>query len=69
VDPNPQEVVTEVCEMVSAGASNMTVIRSLTSQAAELLQLDSLIGSIVRGKVADLTLVAEPVEDITSLVK
>jgi imidazolonepropionase-like amidohydrolase len=66
---NPHEdVVLEAREMVAAGTSNMIVIRSLTSSAAELLQLDSITGTISVGKIADLVLLAgNPLKDINAL--
>jgi imidazolonepropionase-like amidohydrolase len=65
-----EDIVTEAQEMVEAGASNMTVIKSLTDWAAKLVKLDMVIGSISQGKVAELILLdGNPLEDIAALGK
>lgn len=51
--------------MVAYGIPPMMVIRSATSVAAELLQMQDQLGSLEAGKLADIIAVdGDPLEDI-----
>jgi imidazolonepropionase-like amidohydrolase len=54
--------------MVEYGMAPMRAIQSATSVAAELLELQDLIGTIETGKLADIIAIeGDPLEDITAL--
>ena len=54
--------------MVNAGLSPMDAIKAATSGAAELLGEEGRLGTVARGKTADLLLVdGNPLSDITVL--
>ena len=58
----------ELARMVEYGMAPADVVRSATIVAAELMQLDSKIGSVTVGKLADLIAVpANPLSDVTAL--
>jgi imidazolonepropionase-like amidohydrolase len=58
----------ELAKMVEFGLSPMLAIVAATSNAARLLRMDDQIGSIEKGKVADLILVAgDPLKDIGAM--
>lgn len=65
-----EEVVTEAESMQEAGMPPMEILKSLTSTAASLLGLNQELGSIERGKRADLVLLAgNPLERIEYLAE
>jgi imidazolonepropionase-like amidohydrolase len=58
----------EFALMVEAGMSEMDAIRSATINAAKLLKIDSELGTVSVGKLADLVAVkGDPLEDISLL--
>lgn len=65
--PNGENAL-EIELMVHYGMAPMDAIVASTSNAARLLRLDTLLGSVTAGKVADLIVVnTNPLEDITAL--
>ena len=63
-----EDVVTETRIMVEMGMKPMDVIASCTINAAEALGIDEKLGSIEKGKIADLVLLnADPLDDISNL--
>jgi imidazolonepropionase-like amidohydrolase len=63
---NPHgDLALELAKMVEFGLPPMLALVAATSNAARLLRLDSDIGSVEKGKVADLILVdGDPLRDI-----
>jgi imidazolonepropionase-like amidohydrolase len=60
----------EVEMMVVAGMTPMQIIRAGTSNAAHVLRMDDELGTLERGKLADLLLVAgNPLEDPQALAE
>jgi imidazolonepropionase-like amidohydrolase len=58
----------EFAYMVEAGMPPMAAIRSATEVAARYLKIDDRLGTVERGKIADLVAVpGNPLEDITAL--
>ena len=56
--------------MVRAGATPLQAVQSATKNAAELLKIDDMVGSIEENKLADFIVIEEnPLEDITTLQK
>lgn len=63
-----EDVVTETRIMVEMGMKPMDVITSCTANAAEALDLADSLGSIAKGKIADIVLLnANPLQDISKL--
>ncbi|MBZ5199985.1 amidohydrolase family protein [Planomicrobium chinense] len=64
----PGLLAEELMLMASNGMSNQEAIRSATLMAAKAVKADSLIGSIEKGKLADLLVVeGNPLEDLETL--
>ncbi len=60
----------EFIYMVDAGIPPMETIKSATMGAARLLRVEDILGSIEKGKIADLIAVdGNPVEDINAVLK
>lgn len=60
----------ELEHMVIAGMEPLQAIVSATGNAAKLLRMDRLIGSIAEGKLADMIVIdGDPIEDISILQK
>ena len=54
--------------MVNSGMSNIEAIKSATIETAKLLKIDSELGSISVGKLADLVAVnGDPLNDIANI--
>lgn len=68
---NPhEELAIEGRCMVDGGMSPMEVISSLTRNAAELLRLEDKVGTLERGKTADIVLLeGNPLEDIGQVAR
>ena len=66
---NPHgDLALELAKMVEFGLSPMLALVAATSNAARLLRMDDQIGSIEKGKVADLILVpGDPLKDIGAM--
>jgi imidazolonepropionase-like amidohydrolase len=63
-----QASVTTILNLHAAGMAALDVIRSVTTNAAEMLGWQDKIGTIEPGKLADLVAVTgDPVTDITEL--
>lgn len=63
-----ESLVTELATMVEGGMKPLTAIESATRVAAEMLGVDSNLGTIEKGKLADLILVrGDPSRDIRDL--
>lgn len=61
-------VATEIRLLIEAGLTPLEALRAASIDAAELLQVDSVVGSIEVGKYADLLLVqGNPLRDINDL--
>jgi imidazolonepropionase-like amidohydrolase len=60
----------EFVKMVEYGMKPIEAIRSATTRAAELLRMEKQIGSIEKGRFADIIAVeGNPLDDITSLTR
>ena len=60
----------EVVHMVEWGLTPLKALQAATSNAAELLRVDHVTGSVVAGKAADLSLYdGNPLEDPTLLLR
>ncbi len=54
---------------IEAGMTNMEAIMSATKTASELLKIDNLVGTLEKGKLADLVIIdGNPLDDIENLV-
>jgi imidazolonepropionase-like amidohydrolase len=66
---NPHgDLALELAKMVEFGLPPMLALVAATSNAAKLLRMDDQIGSVEKGKVADLILVpGDPLKDIGAM--
>lgn len=66
---NPHASLAKECELLTEiGMSNMEALLAATKTAAEILRIDSTLGTIETGKIADLVLLDKnPLDDIRNL--
>jgi imidazolonepropionase-like amidohydrolase len=68
LDDHPDFLPNEFTAMVKAGLTPIEALQTATTHAADLLQLSSEIGSLERGKAADIIAVSgDPTKDINAM--
>jgi imidazolonepropionase-like amidohydrolase len=68
LDDDPDFLPKEFSAMVKGGMKPIEALQAATTQAAELLGLSAVVGSIAAGKSADIVAVAgDPTKDISSM--